>query len=92
MEALGALAILAGFGLALVGIAAVVWAIVDAARFSDDQWRQAGQSKVLWLLVIVGVGIIGCLGFGWIGALLYAVIARPALKRARPATWPYAGH
>lgn len=83
MEALGALAILLGFGLALVGLAAVVWAVVDAARHSDDQWRQAGQSKVWWLVIIVAAGVIGCGGFGWIGALLYAVIARPALRRTR---------
>ena len=88
MEALGALAILFGFGLALAVIGFVVWAVIDAARYTGDQWRQAGQSKALWLTIIIGIAVIGCGGFSWTGALLYLLVARPALRRTRLASLP----
>lgn len=89
MESLGALAILAGFGLVLASFGFVVWALIDASRYTGEQWRQSGQSKALWLAIIIAVAVIGCGGLGWIGALLYVVVARPALRRTRPAgsTW-----
>jgi hypothetical protein len=62
----------------LMGLAAAVlwiWSLVDALCIPDRQWTGAGQSKVLWVLVIVLVGLLG--------SLLYLVIARPALSRAR---------
>jgi hypothetical protein len=83
LEALGALAILFGFGLALAVVGFVIWAAVDAARHTGEQWRQARQSKALWVTVILGGAVIGCGGFGWVGALLYVLIPRPALKRTR---------
>lgn len=85
MNALEAVFILLGVVLALISLAAWVWAIVDAAKRPDLQWKTAGQSKALWLAVVVGTGALGCLSFGCIGALLYALIARPALKRAESA-------
>jgi hypothetical protein len=89
VEALGALAILFGFGLALGVMAFVIWAIVDAARYTSEEWRRAGQSKPLWLAIVIGVGVIGCGGFGWVGALLYVLIPRPALRRTRSAGLPW---
>lgn len=56
----------------------VLWllALVDALRIPDPVWERAGQTKLLWVLVVVLTG--------WLGALLYAVMARPALGRAQP--------
>jgi hypothetical protein len=61
-------------GLAMTALWLV--ALVDALRIPDSVWDRAGQSKLLWVLVVVLAGVIG--------ALLYAVMARPALGRAQP--------
>lgn len=62
------------FGLVALVVPWVI-ALVDALRRPEGQWSRAHQSKPLWVLLIVLTGIIG--------ALLYAVIARPALNQAR---------
>lgn len=65
-------------GIMLVGLVASVlwlWGLVDALRISDERWATAGQSKLIWVLVIVFLGALG--------ALLYAVIARPVLTARR---------
>jgi hypothetical protein len=62
----------------VVGLVTTViwlWALVDALRISDERWAAAGQSKLIWVLVIVLLGVLG--------ALLYALIARPALAARR---------
>lgn len=51
-----------------------VWSLVDALRIDDRRWAAAGQSKVLWVLLIVLLGLLG--------SILYALMARPALGRA----------
>ncbi|MCD9153494.1 PLDc N-terminal domain-containing protein [Aeromicrobium duanguangcaii] len=48
-------------------------AFVDAVRQPGSQWARANQNQLLWVLVIVLAGIVG--------AILYFVIARPALRR-----------
>lgn len=49
-------------------------ALVDALRIPDGTWQRAGQSKLVWVLVVVLLHLLG--------AILYAVMARPALRRA----------
>lgn len=53
----------------------VLWitALVDALRVDDRVWQAAGQSKILWVLLIVFLHLIG--------AILYFAIAKPALRR-----------
>jgi hypothetical protein len=61
---------------ALVGLLTfVVWvvALVDALRIPDRDWDRAGQSKLLWVLLIALLGVIG--------AILYLAMARPQLRR-----------
>ena len=63
--------------LLLVWVAlAALWvaSLVDALRRPDSQWKAAGQNKTLFVVLIILTG--------WLGALLYAVIPRPALKAA----------
>jgi hypothetical protein len=91
-EALGALAILLGFVVAVAFIGLWVWSIVDAARRPEAEWRAAGQSKPLWLGIIIGVGVLGCGSFGWVGSLLYLLVAVPPLRRARAAQPPAVGY
>lgn len=82
-DALGALFILLGFAIALAILGLWIWCIVDAARRPDAEWSAAGQSKGLWLAIIIGVGVLGCGSFGWVGSLLYVLIPLPALRSAR---------
>ncbi|MGN6089217.1 MAG: PLDc N-terminal domain-containing protein [Actinomycetes bacterium] len=72
MEALGALFILLGFGIGVGMLVLWVWSLVDALRTPDARWRMAGQSKLLWVLLIVFLHVLG--------SVLYALIARPALR------------
>ncbi len=88
-EALGALAILAGFVIVPVVIVAWIWALVDAAGKPVERWKAANQSKTAWLCIIsgtwlLGVPFLGVLGgflTGSLGALGYALFPRRALKR-----------
>lgn len=50
--------------------------LIEALRVPDQAWTAAGQNKLLWVLVIVLLGFLG--------ALLYALIARPAVAKASP--------
>ena len=54
-----------------------LWALVDAASQPRQRWEATGHSKPLFIVLIVFLG--------WVGALLYAFIPRPALVRARTA-------
>ena len=50
-----------------------IWSLVDALRINDRRWIAAGQSKVLWCVLIALLGALG--------SLLYLVMARPSLRR-----------
>jgi hypothetical protein len=58
-----------GFGLlSLVGLALMIWALVDCLKVPDDSRYQSG-TKVVWVLVIVLLW--------WLGPILYLLIGRP---------------
>ena len=76
MFSIGAAEVLAVLGVGLVMTVLWLVALVDALRVPDPVWERAGQSKLMWVLVVVLAGVLG--------ALLYAVMARPALARVRP--------
>lgn len=64
---------------ALVAIAFTgvwIWSLVDALRFDDRRWIEAGQSKILWVLLLVFLGLLG--------SILYVVMCRPSLGRTQP--------
>jgi hypothetical protein len=51
-----------------------IWGIIDAAVRPDPAWTAIGQSKIVWILVMV---------FLWtLGAILYFILARPKLVAA----------
>jgi hypothetical protein len=53
----------------IAGFGFWVWTLVDVVRRRDDEFTGIGQSKLIWILLIVLAGIIG--------SILYVAIARP---------------
>ena len=70
------LIILAMLGLLLIPILI----IVDAASRPDAQWVAAGESRKLWLALLVVGSLIPVLGV--IPLIVYVASIRPKLKRA----------
>jgi hypothetical protein len=69
------LVLIGGVALPLIVLAITVWwllMLVQALRTPDSAWAAAGQSKILYVLLMIFLG--------WLGALLYVFIARPALR------------
>ncbi|MET8518599.1 hypothetical protein [Nocardioides sp. NPDC004968] len=67
--------LIGGIVLLLVWLALTVWwlvMLVQALRTPDSVWAAADQSKILYVLLMIFLG--------WLGALLYVVIARPGLR------------
>ncbi|MEU0267680.1 hypothetical protein [Nocardioides sp. NPDC006303] len=67
--------LIGGILLLLVWLALTVWwlvMLVQALRTPDSVWAAADQSKILYVLLMIFLG--------WLGALLYVVIARPRLR------------
>ena len=58
---------------AIANIVLVIWALVDAIRVPDESMYRAGN-KLIWVLVILLAGFIG--------AIVYFFIGRPARRRA----------
>jgi hypothetical protein len=52
-----------------------VWAALDAAVKPDPSWHAAGQSKVVWVLISLFLGVVG--------SLVYVVAIRPKVVAAR---------
>ena len=51
-----------------------LWSLVDALRIHDQTWKAAGQSKLVWVVVIIFLGILG--------SVLYVAIPKRDLKTA----------
>lgn len=58
--------------LGLVGLAFWIMALVDALKRPATQWETAGQSQIVWIVVILLASFIG--------ALVYWMVARPQLE------------
>lgn len=52
-----------------------IWALIDVLRTPQTVWAAAGQSQVLWGIVVLFLSLIG--------PILYLVIARPQLIAAQ---------
>jgi hypothetical protein len=82
----GLLALLGG--LLLIGVAAVatlaatIWAVLDACHHPAVAWRRIGQSRPLWVALLIGGWLVtGVLGL--VLALVYLATVRPRLLAAR---------
>jgi Phospholipase_D-nuclease N-terminal len=53
----------------LLNIVLVIWALVDAIKVPDDSMYRAGN-KLVWVLVILLAGFVG--------AIIYFAVGRPA--------------
>jgi uncharacterized membrane protein len=70
-------ALLARFGIPLLAIGLLVYALVDAVTVPDDSMYRAGN-KLIWVLVIVLLPV-------FIGPLIYLFVGRPQRERRPPA-------
>ncbi len=81
----GLLALLGGVLLVslatLASLAITIWAIADVCRHPDLAWRRIGQSRALWVaLLIAGWLVTGIVSL--VLALVYLVGVRPRLAAA----------
>ena len=61
----------------LAGLVLLVMALVDLVRRPADTWALSGHNQLVWALIVILVGFVG--------PLLYLLIARPALEAATQA-------
>jgi uncharacterized membrane protein len=66
-------ALLVRFGIPLLAIGLLVFALVDAITVPDDSMYRAGN-KLIWVIVIVLLPI-------FVGPLIYLAIGRPRQQR-----------
>ena len=59
----------------LAGLVLLVLALIDLVKRPSEEWTASGHNQLLWGVIIVFVGFIG--------PLLYLLIARPALEAVR---------
>ena len=66
---------------AVIALGVAIWAIVDAIGRPSDKFILAGQSKAVWLVLMIGF----TLACGFIGVLLaiyYLLAVRPKVAAA----------
>jgi hypothetical protein len=66
-------------GANVVGLGSALWATMDAALAPDEAWTASGQSKLVWVLVPIGAGVV-CGLFAPIAAAIYAWKVRPLVR------------
>jgi uncharacterized membrane protein YbhN (UPF0104 family) len=72
-----------GYGIFWLAVAIfTVWALIDSQSRPEAAWRQIGQSKQVWLVVLI-VGIFFCL-VGLVADIVYLASVRPKLEAASP--------
>jgi hypothetical protein len=57
------------------------WAVVDAARHPDAEWKAAGEDKGSWVLYIV-LGSMFCGPIGLVVDIYYLAVISPRLRDA----------
>jgi len=63
---------------ALVLVAVFRWwlmVLVEALRVPESRWEAAGESRLIYVLLMIFLGIIG--------SILFIAVARPRLRAAR---------
>jgi hypothetical protein len=78
--------------LPLVSLVVTIVALVDVLARRDWVWQQAGESRALWLALLI-IGLPLCL-IGLISGMIYLFTVRPrldAVQQVQGATGPYLG-
>ena len=73
-------------GVGVAVLAAAIYAAVDANKYEDWIWQQAGQNKVLWIILLTVVPVIACLCCGVLGIIptvIYFVSIKKKLELIR---------
>lgn len=70
----------------LAGIVLPLWAGTDILRRPEQQWDDAGQNKLFWILLIV-ITLLACAA-GWIVPTIYLVTIRPKLDAVATPSMP----
>ncbi len=79
----GGAAMLVGlFMLATLGL--LVLALIDLVKRPAEVWEESGHNQLVWALVVIFVGFVG--------PVLYLVVARPALEAAAAQRQPVGNH
>jgi hypothetical protein len=66
----------------IAGLVLLIVALVDLGRRPADVWAASGHNQIVWALIVIFVGFIG--------PVLYLLIARPALEAAAEQSAPIA--
>ena len=70
---IGGIGMLVGL-VALATLGLLVMALVDLVKRPAAVWEEAGHNQLIWALIVIFVGFIG--------PVLYLVVARPVLEAA----------
>jgi hypothetical protein len=73
-------------GLGIAVLAASIYAAVDANKYPEWVWQQAGQSKVLWMVLLIATPVLTCwccFLFTLIPLLIYFLNIKKKLDQAQ---------
>lgn len=49
----------------IVWLSVWVWALVDAGSRGEEQWQRVGESKTMWMLLIIVLQFFGTIAYLW---------------------------
>ena len=72
------------WGMFFAGLGGAIYSLVDANKYSDQEWEASGQNKVLWMILPIALSIVlCCLCLGPLGPALYFLIPKKKLEEIR---------
>ncbi len=71
--------------LGMLGVVLCVWAMIDAAIRPDPAWKDAGQNKVLWIVLLLAALLV-LRPVGILVAIAYFAVIRPKIRASQAVT------
>lgn len=65
----------------IVPLGLVIWNVIDVAKRSDAAFENAGQQRMVWLVLPLALMVIGV---GWVVSVIYFLAIRPKVIAAAP--------